>query len=65
MFILYVFSPLGLWLNSRAFLENYLLARKIRKSSGKDIEKLTYQEIRKVPVEASYLLRISGWSYVR
>lgn len=42
------FLPLGLQLNSPAFLENYLLAWKIRKSSGKDKEKLTSQEIRKV-----------------
>jgi len=59
------FLPLGLQLNSRAFLENYLLAWKIRKSSGKDNEKLTSQEIRKVLEGSSYLLRISGLSYVR
>ena len=62
------FLPLGLQLNSlnsRAFLENYLLAWTIRKSSGKDNEKLTSQEIRKVLEGSSYLLRISGLSYVR
>lgn len=59
------FLPLGLQLNFRAFLENYLLAWKIRKSSGKENEKLTSQEIRKVLEGSSYLLRISGLSYVR
>ena len=33
--------PLGLWLNSRAFLENYLLACKIRNSSAEETEKST------------------------
>lgn len=45
-----------------AFLENYLLASKIRKSPGKDFEKWTPAEIRKVPTVAYYLLRISGLS---
>lgn len=60
--------PLGLWLNSRAFLENYLLACKIRNSSAEEIEKSTPpppQEIRKMLVEAYYLLRMAGLSYVR
>lgn len=56
------FLPLGLQLNSPAFLENYLLAWKIRKSSGKDKEKLTPPGDKESARGVFYLLRISGLS---